>query len=116
MSATIVRDATTHSSSDSTRRHRDERGRREVVREPDQCTAERDQRRERRHAHQRRGEHAGHELATGQRQRREALRVEGLVGAEAEHREDRPAERREAEHDDGEVGRVGVAARARPGS
>ena len=54
-----------------------------------------------------------HELAPAQRQRREPLRVEGLVVAEPEHREDRPPERRDAEHDDRDVGPGRIGARRR---
>ena len=53
----------------------------------------------------------GHELPPRQRNRREALRIEGLVVPEPKNREERPTEGREPEHDDREI-RPGWSPRA----
>jgi hypothetical protein len=56
---------------------------------------------DRRHAHQRRGEQAGDERTPGQRQQRKACRVERLVHAEEDKRQQQPAEH---QHGAGERG------------
>ena len=111
--ATSVRDATTHSNSVSAIAIAISAAERRVVHEADERAAQRDERRERRDTDERRREHAGHELAAGAAAASTSrCGIERLVVAEPEDREHRPAEGREAEHDDREIGRRRVSPRA----
>ena len=94
-------------------RHCDQRSGETVVHEADERAAQRHERREWSDSDERRREHAGHELAAGERQRGQSLGIERLVVAESEDREHGPPEGREGEHDDREIRRGRVSPRSR---